>query len=560
MNLHPAELDWDYSPSDKGPFRPVPRDPASDICLNMARSWLKRCSGHPRCQKIAEVPLPSRLIRVPSNKNNNPRLYLTEPGERGRYLTLSHCWGSGINFVLRTSNLAELQQSISFDQLPKSFQDAIIITRRLGFRYIWIDALCIVQDCEKDWAQQSSLMAKVYRNGALMLSALGASDSQQGLLRPRKVPRSHCFGKKQEFIWQAKSEWTSQFIQSPKPLNKRAWAYQERVMAPRILHFAEKKLLWECADGQWTEDLGLTRVAYPHNEKPRIERFLRHFGAPETEQRVPNKGVKLRKRLLAYYECVNNYTKRSLTKDTDKLPAFSGLASAFHVPELGDYLAGLWQHDLVYGLDWRIVNDTENSPSGPDSTAPSWSWASVPAVCEFNNIRQLIYHAYTRDKWTAEYGHWLETQAPSLVSHSYHLQTADVHGRVSDASITLRGYFRSIMVRTGAPMNWSGTPVELDRGSRNGYPWKFASPHEWEPSPRIDWCRVQEVQVKDFIALQIGMTSCSRMSQQLELVMLILEPVDGRDETYRRVGRLEVKMSYDETLPDKWQHGELVLI
>ncbi|KAH8654616.1 heterokaryon incompatibility, partial [Tricladium varicosporioides] len=87
------------------------------------------------------------------------------------YLTLSHCWGGGNNFKLQAGNLKHLKSEIPLDQLPRTFRDAMVITKVLGYRYLWIDSLCIIQDSEEDWAQEAGRMAQVYGNAILNLAA-----------------------------------------------------------------------------------------------------------------------------------------------------------------------------------------------------------------------------------------------------------------------------------------------------------------------------------------------------------------------------------------------------
>lgn len=340
--------------------RPIPKNPLTNDCFDMTLSSLRMCStahAH-RCVKPANAPLPTCLIDVAGHSEGRPiRVHITRPGERGRYLTLSHCWGSRVKFVTTTSNLIHLQRTIDFQSLSQTFNDAIVITRRLGFRYLWIDALCIVQDSQQDWARESSQMARIYRRGTLMLSAVAAPNGEWGMLRDRKVLRSHHFGSREQFLLQKQANTIA------RPLDVRAWAYQERIMAPRILHFGQQKITWECASASWAEDTGLADMysTISWYDKRQAEPFLRYETSSlrSTWLRLvrpltcTNRTKDIRDRLHAYYDCVEFYSARKLTRSTDKLPAFSGLASAFRVPKLGTYLAGLWEADLVHGLAWK---------------------------------------------------------------------------------------------------------------------------------------------------------------------------------------------------------------
>lgn len=97
------------------------------------------------------VPLPSRVVDVgPADGSEAPRLLKTND-MRGTYVTLSHCWGAGVITRTLTENLDIRMKGIPMEDLSANLCDAIIITRRLGFRYLWIDSLCtvsLVKACE----------------------------------------------------------------------------------------------------------------------------------------------------------------------------------------------------------------------------------------------------------------------------------------------------------------------------------------------------------------------------------------------------------------------------
>jgi hypothetical protein len=68
-------------------------------------------------------------------------------------------------------NMVRYRQEIQFVALPRTLQDSIMIVRFLGFDYVWIDCLCIIQDDKADWAREASRMADVYWNAALSIAA-----------------------------------------------------------------------------------------------------------------------------------------------------------------------------------------------------------------------------------------------------------------------------------------------------------------------------------------------------------------------------------------------------
>ncbi|PVH83463.1 HET-domain-containing protein, partial [Cadophora sp. DSE1049] len=163
----------------------IDQNAVSEGTLGRAASWLKHCiENHPDCGAVEEVELPTRLIKL-GDSGGNPQLVIT-CGMRGKYATLSHCWGSpGSPRPLTTTGptLDARMAGVSFNDLPRTFQDAIAVTRGLGLNYLWIDSLCIIQESREDWTKESQEMQNVYANAVFNISADSASDSSMGLGR-----------------------------------------------------------------------------------------------------------------------------------------------------------------------------------------------------------------------------------------------------------------------------------------------------------------------------------------------------------------------------------------
>lgn len=142
------------------------------------------------------VVLPSRFIDVGSRDGRkDPRLVSsTEVSNKERYTTLSHCWGaSPDNMPLRTTHATKAAHMVSIPMrtLPKTFRDAIDVTRALNVRYIWIDSLCIVQDDLEDWEQEAAKMASIYEGSFLTIAAADSPNSNGGLFLDSTTPPVH---------------------------------------------------------------------------------------------------------------------------------------------------------------------------------------------------------------------------------------------------------------------------------------------------------------------------------------------------------------------------------
>ncbi|KAK4126564.1 HET-domain-containing protein [Parathielavia appendiculata] len=149
--------------------------------VELIKRWLDDCRARqPSCQVPSTATLPDRLIDV-GISSETVSLHVSGSGEAGCYVALSHCKGGHTPLATTTANLAEHQRFLRFDDNPKTFAQAVQLTRDLGFKYLWIDSLCIVQDDPKDWEIEAAKMKDVYSNSALTLSADSAEDTSQGL-------------------------------------------------------------------------------------------------------------------------------------------------------------------------------------------------------------------------------------------------------------------------------------------------------------------------------------------------------------------------------------------
>ncbi|KAI9761974.1 MAG: hypothetical protein M1840_001503 [Geoglossum simile] len=229
--------------------RPVCLSPVSPETLAIISLWLRMCSTHARCRLIEDEALPTRVLDVSSP--GRPRLRNAQ-GMRGQYVILSHCWGPA-NGVYKTTKerLVNHQKGFRHECLPQNFRDAILFTERLGFRYLWIDALCIVQDDPDDWTHETSLMETYYNRSALMLSASAALHCESGFLRERRTLYSPPFGVDQWFCLRSPPYQVHEI--EGFPISQRAWTMQERYLAPRVLHFLPDHLLFECGTSTYSE-------------------------------------------------------------------------------------------------------------------------------------------------------------------------------------------------------------------------------------------------------------------------------------------------------------------
>ncbi|KAG9195323.1 hypothetical protein G6011_00444 [Alternaria panax] len=162
----------------------------SDTFFSIIKLWLEDCdTNHTGCQGISQS-LPTRLLNV--GTINAPMLRLVETTREHilskKYIALSHPWGDTTKytpFCTLQENLASHLHSIPEDDLPKTFQDAVRCTRRIGVRYLWVDSLCIIQGELGDFNDESKKMEAVFSGAYCVLAASRATNQLDGFLGPR---------------------------------------------------------------------------------------------------------------------------------------------------------------------------------------------------------------------------------------------------------------------------------------------------------------------------------------------------------------------------------------
>lgn len=222
----------------RGHISPNTRDPE---CMSLARAWLRECKENHTCQTACRSTIqgiyPTRLLQIRRSRNGSMKIRLQYPrvlpGEV-EYLTLSHMWGKQKFLKLTTQNHDDLLDSIPLGSLSQTFRDALTVTAELGFQYLWIDSLCILQDDEQDWKNESGRMASIYKNAACNLCASASASDRNGLLSESRAldplpPLLHFDGdtpQRTKLLSEIKPwNWLRD-----SPLYGRAWVLQEQIL------------------------------------------------------------------------------------------------------------------------------------------------------------------------------------------------------------------------------------------------------------------------------------------------------------------------------------------
>lgn len=358
--------------------------------MQMTIRWINNCSqNHEKCQRKQSLKekttvVPTRLIDVQSNDERTAKIVETKElasDINPTYLILSYCWGMG-NEIAKTTrnNLRQRKHQILVCNLPKTIRDAITFTRIIGVRYLWVDALCIIQpdndDFLDDWSTEAAQMGSYYSNALFCISALCASDSSEGFLRERHSARyswrtDECiqYGEILASIAPPKG-----IIGEPDlrymPLMRRAWALQERILSAQRLHWSVVGLLWECDSGLFQENQPLRNLRQKPDEShigAITDNFMRNIFSLPKEEALG----------IAWLGIVDQFSEMKLTKPTDRLAAIHGVARRLSLQHNVEYFGGIFNGFYSKTLTWECMEWADEKDGLIRKEFPSWSWASA---------------------------------------------------------------------------------------------------------------------------------------------------------------------------------------
>lgn len=377
-------------------------------CLKLIAEWMAEChERHPHCQGSEERALPSRVLDVYNHDGELMVRLKTDVEPSDRYIALSYCWGKvGNPMMLLLDNLADFDRGVSVRVLPKTIKDAATVTNILGYRYLWVDALCIIQNSESDKSTELSKMHAIYENSYLTIAAADGEDSQAGILSSRDLTALT----KQVHFWNPvlqrnlsvhlRTHWPSEQDRTrvhgdrpPEahlhgPLSSRAWTLQERILPHRVLHYTATELVWECnTKTAWEGMLPVFETEHLLNAGS-DDPLISTLDNSKALIAIMNSAVfdgRVDSVYALWHETLEDYTRRKMTFDRDKITAIGGIASVISQRTGDTLISGLWENDVLRSLLWRVVDSSvEVKPTA--LSMPSWSWAKTHGLIFCGNL------------------------------------------------------------------------------------------------------------------------------------------------------------------------------
>ena len=329
------------------------------------------------------------------------------------FVALSYTWGTTETAKLVKANRSVLQQPASLSRLllPRTIIDSMELVRMLGLRYLWVDALCIVQDDLDDKSYQIEKMATIYMSAFLSIQAAAGKDSNTGL--PGLGSSMRLYNQREVVVEPPSeastglsvvntmrsypAEWDEWFTRGKEDADfsrwsQRAWTMQEKFLSRRTLLFTQEQVFWSCQQAYYCEES--------------------HFEVPKTRVTHYNPSIhKLNALGLEkgdsgswelYGNLIENYTRRDLTYAGDILAAFQAILDVMQKATKSGFLWALPHSRFELGLSWQTFHGVHRrtAPSTLPMTSlkkhvhfPSWSWLGWVGDVHFKvgNLRRERY-------------------------------------------------------------------------------------------------------------------------------------------------------------------------
>ena len=379
-------------------------DPGSSAHIKVLTEWINSCDKTHKCYSKNLAFFPTRIIEISKTNSETVRVLYdtTTLDSTHKYFALSHRWGQPGKYRKFCTNTVDVigrkERTIKIIDLPRTFRDAVTVTRNLGVPYLWIDSICIVQDDKDDWSREAKLMEQVFSSAYCTIAATCASGTDDGFLKPLperqivivKEPENGAF----YYLCDAIDDFHQHVDQSE--LNRRAWVLQERALSRRTIHFADSQTYWECGKGVRCETL--TKMSkYVRQFSDSLRHCQHELGANQTSPFSPKasflgdshfphstdefvKGKKIK----LFQDLYERYSNMDLTRSEDRPVAIKGLEARLVQAFGGEGRYGVFSKYLHRCLLWRRSGaPLEPIKVFPDGPIPSWSWMTVKGGIKF---------------------------------------------------------------------------------------------------------------------------------------------------------------------------------
>lgn len=292
--------------------------------------------------------------------------------------------------------------SDQYSNIPSTIKDAMELCKLIGYRYLWVDTLCICQDDSNDKATHAAKIHRIFEQAALTIVCARGVDSWAGL--PGVSPRNA-----QQHVEIVQGLQMSNVLCdfnaaiSPSVWNTCASTLQEKLFSKRLVYFTDNQVYFECEQVQWKEDRVLevdpaVTVTKQQSKCDQAERRKPYRPSPSVPKDWPFDD---NFHLAMFNDVLDTYIKRELDEPNDILSAFSGISAMF---------SEIWDCEFFWGLPIKFFDNELmfQNISGECRRRrdgfPSWSWAEWQSPARHSNDTHMIYlewnwNFYNANSW-----------------------------------------------------------------------------------------------------------------------------------------------------------------
>ncbi|KAL7789096.1 heterokaryon incompatibility protein domain-containing protein [Trichoderma ceciliae] len=370
--------------------------------------------GHENCQPIVPAA-PSEALH-PSTRfiDSSSRCLVSLDGVTSmplQFVALSYVWGVDYQLRITSATLQEFERKLPVftatddnGRLPKTIKDAIEVTLALGYRYLWVDALCIVQDSPSDLEIQLAQMDRIYGLAALTIVARASMSSDNGLPGV-SVPRDWLGGENltctmssglQIGCWDILDRDYENYEEKHGVFANRAcymwrgWTFQEQILSTRTLEFNRRRMVFWCGLPDPTVECGATpktEMRDAHHFRSAVRKYRETDGIVPPGKQAWDYMTK--DMLISRWSTIReHFSTRHFTFPSDRRNAVLGTASLLRhvigsVDSSGHVLSRLGTELLWHKTLHPGWNESQQPAikfsynAAPSGMFPSWSWLSL---------------------------------------------------------------------------------------------------------------------------------------------------------------------------------------
>ncbi|KAI1133044.1 heterokaryon incompatibility protein-domain-containing protein [Nemania abortiva] len=421
------------------------------INLKLPKDWLQQCDqkhSHPAVPGALGSRMQAIINRGLFRAINTTTGSIETMTSIPKFIALSYVWGS----APEQSNYQSLESRPISAHAP-TIRDAAIVAKSIGFKWLWVDRVCIDQTSRSEKAILIPYMKDIFAAAQLTIVAGCGDGAQSGLLGSPETPRE---GEKPIGLGSSVAllpvalPFSSVMDQSV--WSRRGWTFEEFVFSRRLLFIFPSEAFFVCGTHTFRESAGRRPVIV---NKGRVYRGI--FGersrsnTAELHRGIQRNPAKMSEVLEVetFIGALEEYTARNLTVEEDRVAAFAGVVIAAltnPMDEVSERALLRHGHPLRFFeilLTWQhFISERKTSTMLSKPFAPSWSWASSPMRANFHRVRNRLL--LERDVFWFQYS-FLRNHDVLGLPTEYNLTSHMIGLRLPDGLIMDQPWMKSVL-------------------------------------------------------------------------------------------------------------------